>query len=1004
LNARVAAWLGQRFTAATVSLILGIAVSWVAAAGPATAAPAGVRLAGNVHALAQARFDRGPVPPSLAMNELALVLRRDPARASALSAWLTDQQNPQSSHYHQWLTPTEFGARFGADDGELALLTEWLRAQGFSVAAISAGRGELRFRGTAAQAETAFDTPIHFYEVAGAWHFANARAPQVPTAISELIAGIRGLHDFRPHTGIKLQQPRSQDPLWSAGLGQNEVGPSDYATIYNLNTLYQAKVSGTGVTIVIAAQSDVDPAIAQDYWQAFGVYATQRLTTLTVPYGSNPGRTGDANEDEAYLDIEIAGGLAPGANLVLVADADALNAANYAVDQNLGAILNVSFGVCESADGASNAAIAALWQQAVAEGMTVVVAAGDDGDADCDTARRFTPGTAAIAGLAVNALASPATALAVGGTDFDPSKTQSWSESSTPTTLASALGYQPEMVWNDTCTNSLTAAYYGYTDITAFCNAATLPGIGANPFLQIAGASGGLSSCSEQTAAGACAGGYATPAWQTGVVGIGTLATRGLPDVSTLATSWLLCSYESTSTPCAPASGKVMVAGGTSAAAPAVAAILALVDQSKQATGNLDGRQGLITPLLYALAALEYGSVTTPNAAGLAACNAGLGAAIGTNCVFNDITSGTNAMPCDAVNYLGEPPGSAPVGVCVAGTGNRFGIIEQGGAVAYPATPGFDLATGLGSLNAGNLVAALSAPPAPRGLSATVGNPAVTLQWSSDPKATSYNLYAGSSPGREGTTPMQTAVSSTHTSLADLAPGQTYYFTVTAVSAFGISPPSNEASVTTVPAIPTGLHASPSAGSMTVSWNASVGATTYDLALGTKSGAESPAAGTTGLTTTTFSLTGLNPGQTYYFTVAALDAGGASTSSAEVTATVPPNACAGLTASPGNGSITLSWGAAAGATSYEILEGTSPGTETLPVQTGVAGTSATIDGLTNGTNYNFRVVAMNAGGNAPASNEANATPSAPAKGGGAMNWGMLLLLVAAVARRAMTAR
>ncbi len=981
-----------------------MAVSWVTAAGPAHAASAGVRLSGNVHLLAQTRFDRGPVPPSLAMTELALVLRRDPARASALSAWLAEQQNPESSHYHQWLTPTEFGARFGADDGELALLTNWLRAQGFRVAAIGAGRGELRFRGTAAQVETAFQTPIHYYDVAGTRHFANTRAPQVPAAVSELIEGIRGLHDFRPHAGIHLQLPRPQDPLWSAGLGQNEVGPSDYATIYNLNPLYQAKVSGTGVSIVIAAQSDVDPAIAQDYWQALGVYAGQKLATVTVPYGGNPGRTGDANEDEAYLDIEIAGGLAPGAALVLVADADAITAANYAVDQNLGAILNVSFGVCENADGASNAAIAALWQQAVAEGITVVVAAGDDGDADCDTARRFTPGTAAIAGLAVNALASPATALAVGGTDFDPSKTQSWSQSSTPTTLASALAYQPEMVWNDTCTNSLSAAHYGYSDIAAFCNAATLPGMGANPYLQIAGASGGLSSCSTQTAGGACAGGYAPPAWQSGIVGIGTLATRGLPDVSTLATSWLLCSYESMSTPCAPASGKVMVAGGTSAAAPAIAAILALLDQSKQATGNLDGRQGLVTPLLYALASLEYGSATTPNAAGLAACNAGLGAAIGTNCVFNDITSGNDSMPCDVVNYVGDPSGSAPVGVCVAGPGNRFGIIEQGGAPAYPATPGFDLASGLGSINAGNLVAAMSAPPAPSGLSATVGNPAVTLQWSSDPKATSYNLYAGSRPGQEGTTPMQTAVSGTRTSLSNLAPGETYYFTVAAVSAFGISPPSNEASVTTVPATPTGLNSSSSAGSITISWNASVGATAYDLALGTKSGTESESAGTSGLTTTTFSLTGLNPGQTYYFTVAALDAGGTSTSSAEVTATVPPNACAGLTASAGNGSVALAWGAAAGATSYEILEGTSPGAETLPAQSNVLGTSATIGGLTNGTNYYFRVVAMNAGGNAPASNEANATPSAPAKGGGAMDWGMLALLVAAVARRAITAR
>jgi hypothetical protein len=205
--------------------------------------------------------------------------------------------------------------------------------------------------------------------------------------------------------------------------------------------------------------------------------------------------------------------------------------------------------------------------------------------------------------------------------------------------------------------------------------------------------------------------------------------------------------------------------------------------------------------------------------------------------------------------------------------------------------------------------------------------------------------------------------------------------------------------VTTVPATPTGILASSGPDQITVSWNASSGATAYDLYVGTIPGAESASAATAGLATTTDSLTGLTPGQTYYFFVAARDAGGASSNSAEASATVPPDASSGLTANAGNGSIALSWGAAPGATGYRILEGTASGAESVTVQSDVVGTSTTLSGLTNGKTYYFRVIATNAGGASPASNEASATPSAPAKGGGAMDWSMLLLLMTAVAER-----
>jgi fibronectin type 3 domain-containing protein len=963
-------------------------------------ASAGVRLSGHVHALAQAAFDRGEVPGTLSLG-LELVLRPTPAREQALRVLLAQQRDVQSLQYQRWLTPAEYSARFGVGADDLAALTNWLRAQGFRVGPLAAGGARLTFSGTAAQVASAFQTPIHYFDRDGRRHYANVAAPEVPSELATLIGGIRGLNDFHPHVAARLPRVPAAGfaaswpaPQWTNGYGQSYVGPADFAAIYDFAPLYAAGWRGAGVTIVIAAQSDYAPQIPQSYWQAFGVYSGQTMRAMTVPSGEDPGRTGDANEDEVYLDLEIAGGLAPAATLLVVSDRDAVTAAEFAVDEDLGAILNLSFSSCESADGVTNASIAALWSQAAAEGMTVVVSAGDAGDAACDAARSFTPGNAATGGLAVNGLASPPTALAVGGTDFNPSATEDWGTSNTVGTLSNALGYQPEMVWNDSCTNAIDAQEYGYANTLAFCNATTLPNVGANPYLQVTGSGGGLSRCSVQNPDGSCAGGYAAPAWQTGVVGLGGFAARALPDVSMLATSWLLCSYEAASTPCDPAQGRILVAGGTSAAAPAVAALLALLDESKVTPNLPDGRQGLVAPLLYALGALEYGSGTNPNAASLGACNSSRGAAIGANCVFHDITVGTNAMPC-SVQY-------SAAGTCLGNGGDAYGIIEGAGGGAYAATPGYDLATGLGSLDAGQLVFALGAPGAPTGLLASAHADAVNLSWTPAARATSYDVYVGTATGQEAATPIATGITGNSTTVAGLAAGQRYYLTVTAVSPFGVSPASNEAEAMTAPAAPVGVQTADEAGSVTVSWQASAGANAYTVYEGPAS--STPATAVVSATAATaYSLSGLEPGGAYAFAVAASNSAGASPESAPVTVIVPPATPAGLMATAGNGSVSLSWNSAPGANSYSVFVGAGSGNESAsPLQTGIATTSTTVGGLTNGSTYYFRVAAVNAGGTSASSNESAATPKAPSGGGGALDASLLAVLLLAVAARQRT--
>jgi subtilase family serine protease len=954
---------------------------------------------------------------SLRMSGLELVFAKTPAQEQALGQLLLDQQNRRSVQYHRWLTPAQYGSRFGATDATVAAAAKWLESNGFEVGELPAGRGHLAFSGSRAQVESAFQTRIHLYDVNGVRHFSNVSDPMLPVALKASIVAIRGLNDFYPKPGVRLSGriPRVRHAgaapapdTYYPGSDQypGYVGPTDFATIYNLLPAYRQGITGVGVTVAIAAQSDIDPTVLATFWSAFGVAGSnfglpaQQFSSIPVPAGAggvDPGRTNDSNEDEAYLDTEIVGALAPGAKLLLVRDQNATLAAQYVIDQNLAAVLNLSFGECESAEPAANAQINALWEQGVAEGIAITVSSGDAGVAMCTAEADIgNANDVNSSGFAVNGLASTPYDLAVGGTDFDPtSETSYWSTSNQAGTLESAVSHIPEMAWNDSCANPVIAAYFGVLDPLVFCNTARLGGNTANPYIDILGGGGGVSSCTTVDGSGNCTGGYAQPGWQAGVPGIGSFGARALPDVSMIATRWLVCSYDTT--PCdptqAPGSGSIDVLDGTSAAAPSVAAILALIDQTQISSTLSDGRQGLVNTTLYSLAATEYSS-----AANLTACNAGQGAISGAACIFYDVTAGSNAEPCNVANYPTSSSGSSPASTCLHDSGDATGIMGIGGTRDYAAGAGYDLATGLGSINAAALIAAFQAVPAPTGLNASASGQTVTLTWTADPAATQgYDIYQGTAPGAVSSTPVQRNVMGTTAVISGLQFSQAYVFAVAAVSAGAVSPASKQVQVTIVPAAPMGLSVVASeAGSLTLSWSAS-GPGTYDIFEAASSGAEGTTPYQAGWSGTSFTANSLTPGKQYFFTVAAIDAGGDSTPSAEASGTVLPTAPGGLHATGGNGTVSLTWTAGAGAVSYNVYQGTSPSTVgAQPVLTGVTATSASVSGLTNGTAYYFTVAAVNAGGDSPPSAQANATPTAPKSGGGSLDWiglGMLGCLV-----------
>jgi subtilase family serine protease len=1033
-SGRLIARLSGAVCAGLLTTSVGAALGGQSQSSLAPAESSLVGLPGHVHRSAHARFDAGEAPNSLRMGALELIIAKTPAQQQALDKLVADQHNPKSPQYHRWLTPAEYGSQFGASAATIAALSNWLESNGLQVGTVAAGRTHLPFTGDKEKFEATFHTQIHLFNVQGEPHYANVSDPRIPAVLKPMIAAVRGLNDFYPKPGVKPMSavPRSVLPALAGLAGHNPgastspdafysgsdqypgyVGPTDFATMYNLLPVYQRGITGSGVTVAIAAQSDINPSVLTKFWSAFAVAGSnfglpdQQFSSMPVPTadgGVDPGQTMDGNEDEAYLDTEIVGALAPGAKLVLVRDRVATTAAQYIIDQNLAAVLNISFSQCEGAEVAANTAINTMWEQAVSEGITVTVSSGDAGVAGCTAhADIGNANDVNSNGFAVNGLASTPYDLAVGGTDFDPTmEAPYWSSTNQPGTLASALSHIPEVVWNDSCANPIFANAFQVFDPIVFCNTAKLPGGNtANPFIEVLGSGGGLSSCTATDSNGNCTGGYAQPSWEV-ASGVGSFGARAIPDVSMIATRWLICSYDTN--PCDPtqapkfppaAPGTIKVLLGTSAAAPSVAAIIAMLDQSQITTADMDGRQGLVNPLLYQLA--------SQNPANEIECDASQNSPNVSACVFFDVTAGSNAQPCSVANYVAASAGSLPASTCVTESGYATGIMEVNGMQNYGTFPGLDIATGLGSINAAGLIAAVQGTTAPSGLAASASGQTATLTWTTDASATlGYDIYEETATGAESYTPIQQNVTGTSTVVSNLQFGQSYQFAIAAVSSTGISPVSSSVGVTIVPAAPSGLKVSAAgAGTLSLVWTPSSGAKSYSVFEGTTSGGEGTSPVLTGVGGSSTAVGNLTAGQQYFFTVAAVDAGGASTPSAQASGTLVPAAPTGLLATAGNGTVSLIWSAAPGASSYNLYEGTSSsGESSVPVQAGLTSPSTSLSGLHNGTIYYFYVAAVNAGGTSAVSSQANATPIAPSGGGGgSMDWlGLGLLALLANAR------
>jgi len=635
-------FLTLKFAALTLCVLLFAALACAAQSG----STGSVVLHGQRPGWALPENSQGAVPGDTTLGHLTLVLKRSPQQQQAFEQFLQQLQDRTSPNYHHFLTPVQIGEKFGASLQNIKAVSEWLSAQGLHVDAVANNRMMIDFSGNASQVGAAFGTEMRYYKVNSEQRIATADDPQIPAALAGVIQSISGLYTIknRSYHGMgKAYKPKgghfaSPDLTFGCPQCLNFIMPADFATIYDLNDL---TVDGTGQNVGIIGRSRVyDPDV--ENFQTLSGLGTKDPTVIIPPDGVDPGPpagpTGTASGDqgEATLDVMRSTSIAPGATIDLIVSAsteteDGIQiATEYAVDTNPvpAQIISISFGACENEAGqAGDDYWDNLFSAAAGEGISVFVAAGDAGAAGCDD-YFHTPPAHQI--LSINYICASSYATCVGGTEFnDVPESQYWNENGAQEPpFESALGPIPEGGWNEPLNGS------GDT--------------------QAAAGGGGFSVF------------IATPSWQTGT-GVPGTQGRYTPDVAFSASA-----HDGYFGCLAAGGGSCVVSGGefdfvyfsgTSAAAPSMAGITALLNQQVQAP------QGQLNQRLYQLAA-------TPG-----------------NEVFNDATVTTSGVTSCAVTTPS---------MCNNSTPSPTGL--TGGLAGYLLTAGYDEVTGLGSINGANLL------------------------------------------------------------------------------------------------------------------------------------------------------------------------------------------------------------------------------------------------------------------------------------------------------------
>ena len=735
-------------------------------------------LYGHLSAALLRATDMGRLDPSTPSEHMVMVLKSSDDQERELRRLLDEQQDSKTANYHQWATPEQFGQYFGVHDSDIAQVSAWLESQGFTVEDVSKSKRVIHFSGTTGQLETAFRTEMHTFQVNGETHVSNNSEISVPTALSPVIAGVTLNNFFRKSrmTPVRHLKDLTQSPNYTANSTTHYVGPWDFATIYNTFPLLNAGITGSGSSIAVVGRSDILLSDVQSYRTLFGLPDND---PIFIHAGQDNG-TQPGDDGESDLDVEISGGIAPNAQVYFVIGTPTFlvdgitNSIEYIVENNTAEIMSISYGSCESVEGAGgNEFNLQAFEQAAAQGMSVFVAAGDNGPAECDDqndsyenlgystgAESSTPYTVSVGGTGLaESLTTTVQSSILTTSTTGPEYWSATTENTPPYWGLSALSYIPETPWNiskvadysasptadlaglwsgsggissyyiqpswqrgsgvpttdPALTNggdwvtgyTITNAGSGYTSaptvtlgtgcltkpaLTAVISGGAVTGFSVNYGSQggtLAGGQGfGCTSAPTITLSAPSSGTTATatltigPMWNTLPL-ISGVPHRYTPDIAlnaddgndpTIFCSEGVCEFTTNSSTGVTTLSDAGLVGGTSVAAPSMAGIQALINQAN------GGRQGAPNYIYYTLSAAQTES----------GCNSAAevynASSVGSTCAFHDITAGDNLI-------CGESS-------CTKGT---YPTALSAAKMGWLAGTGYDLATGLGSVNAANL-------------------------------------------------------------------------------------------------------------------------------------------------------------------------------------------------------------------------------------------------------------------------------------------------------------
>jgi subtilase family serine protease len=608
-----------------------------------------VQLGGHLPGWVRAENTAAAAVPAGASLNVTVVLKRDAATQTAFEQLLAEQQTAGSALYHQWLTPAQLGSMFGVAPADLQAVENWLESQGLKVTRVEPNGLLLDVTGSVTAVSGAFRTNFAEFRVGNETRLSATEEPSVPTALQAVIAGVHGLSQSTLHpqsiatavqgklTTQAVAGGLTTKPMLTSTSGGHFLTPTDFATIYDLGSVYSsgntgATVAGKAQRIAIVGRSRVTATDISQFESMTGL-PTAQPNVIVATGGIDPGTTNGGDQDEATLDVDRVMGTAPGAGVDLVVSGDSktvsgiYTAAAYEVNTLVDPIMSISFGDCEANAGQQGVSVwDTLFSAAAAEGISVLVSSGDSGAAGCDGDSNTLPVTQAAS---INYICSSSYVTCVGGTEFaDTSSAGSYWSTQNGSGESSAVSYIPEGAWNEPTSTSGSKTTY------------VASGTGGGPSAYIA-----------------------KPSWQTGT-GVPADGMRDVPDVALSSAThdgYLAC--------LAYAGGdcsqqKFEVFGGTSAAAPGMAGIVALMNT---ATGSAAGN---VNPLLYQMA------VSSPG-------------------VFHDVTEATAGVVGCSV--------SVP-SMCNNSTPSSAGL--TGGLAGFEVAAGFDESTGWGSVDGAKLIAA----------------------------------------------------------------------------------------------------------------------------------------------------------------------------------------------------------------------------------------------------------------------------------------------------------